>query len=109
MKLQQGQIWKKGNEYFRIVEWARLSIVYKQMSDLESREGPLQTATLGDGATAHAVVGSPCGANYVRITAVALAMAAVPAFLVYQEPDFGSATSASLMALSKRESSLLAR
>lgn len=41
MKLQQGQIWQKGDEYFRIVEWARLMIEYKLMKDLETKEGTL--------------------------------------------------------------------
>lgn len=45
MKLQQGQVWKKGDRYYRIVEWARLSIGYKLMSDLESGEGAHHTAT----------------------------------------------------------------
>jgi hypothetical protein len=39
MKLQQGQIWKQGEDYYRIVEWQRLSIDYKLMTDLESGEG----------------------------------------------------------------------
>lgn len=38
-KLQQDQVWKKGAEYFRIVEWARLTIEYKVMTDLETKEG----------------------------------------------------------------------
>jgi hypothetical protein len=41
MKLQQGQIWKKGEEYFRIVEWARLSIKYKVMTDPISAAGTM--------------------------------------------------------------------
>lgn len=39
MKLEQGQIWKKGEEYLLITVWARLEIEYKKMSDLETREG----------------------------------------------------------------------
>jgi hypothetical protein len=39
MKLEQGQIWKKGDEYLRIVEWARLSIEYKAMKDPATKEG----------------------------------------------------------------------
>lgn len=39
MKLQQGQLWKKGNEYIRIVNWARLDIEYKVITDLGSGEG----------------------------------------------------------------------
>jgi hypothetical protein len=41
MKLQQGQLWKKGSEYIRIVNWARLEIEYKTMTDLESGKGTL--------------------------------------------------------------------
>lgn len=39
MKLQQGQLWKKGEEYIRIVNWERLAIDYKLITDLESGEG----------------------------------------------------------------------
>ena len=39
MKLEQGQIWKQGDDYLRIVEWARLSIEYKLMKNPASREG----------------------------------------------------------------------
>lgn len=39
MKLQQGQIWKQGDAYFHIVEWARMSIGYKAMEDPDSTEG----------------------------------------------------------------------
>ena len=45
MKLQQGQIWKQGDDFFRIVEWARLSIEYKLMKDPESGEGARHTVT----------------------------------------------------------------
>jgi hypothetical protein len=41
MRLQQGQTWKQGDNYYRIVEWARMSITYKTMTDLESREGTM--------------------------------------------------------------------
>lgn len=41
MKLQQGQLWKKNDEYIRIVQWARLAIEYKVFTDLESGEGTL--------------------------------------------------------------------
>ena len=33
MKLEQGQLWKTDDAYFRIVEWARLSVRYKIMTD----------------------------------------------------------------------------
>lgn len=45
MKLQQGQIWKKGDDYYRIVEWARLAITYKHLTDLETKEGEVDTVT----------------------------------------------------------------
>ncbi|MEP4078181.1 hypothetical protein [Haloferula sp.] len=41
MKLQQGQLWKKDNEYIRIVHWERFAIEYKSMTELESGEGTL--------------------------------------------------------------------
>lgn len=39
MRLHQGQIWKKGGDYYRIVQWARHAIEYKHMTDLETKEG----------------------------------------------------------------------
>ena len=45
MKLEQGQIWKKGDEYLRIVEWARLSIEYKVMKDPVTKEGTMHRAS----------------------------------------------------------------
>ncbi len=39
MKLEQGQIWKQGENYLRIVEWARMHIEYKIMKDPVSKEG----------------------------------------------------------------------
>ena len=39
MKLEQGQIWKQGDDYIRIVEWGRMSIEYKSMKDPASKEG----------------------------------------------------------------------
>ena len=39
MKLQQGQVWKAGDEYLRIVELHRLEVKYKSMRDLLTREG----------------------------------------------------------------------
>jgi hypothetical protein len=39
MKLEQGQIWKKDDDFYRIVEWGRLSIEYKAMKDPASGEG----------------------------------------------------------------------
>lgn len=45
MHLEQGQIWKKGDEYFRIVTWERLAIEYKAMNDPDSKEGTLHQVT----------------------------------------------------------------
>ena len=39
MKLEQGQIWKQGEDYLRIVAWERLSIDYKISRDPSSKEG----------------------------------------------------------------------
>lgn len=39
MKLQQGQVWKVGEEYVRVVELDRLEVKYKVMRDLETKEG----------------------------------------------------------------------
>lgn len=45
MKLEQGQVWKKGEDYYRIVERERLSIEYKHILDLVTREGTLHGVT----------------------------------------------------------------
>lgn len=45
MKLEQGQIWKQGEDFIRIVTWARESIVYKTMKDPIAKVGTTQTAT----------------------------------------------------------------
>lgn len=45
MKLEQGQIWRKGDDYFRIVEWQRLAIQYKQLKNPFSGEGSMFYAT----------------------------------------------------------------
>lgn len=39
MKLQQGQVWKKGGIYFRIVHLERLEVEYKMISDLVTKIG----------------------------------------------------------------------
>ena len=39
MKLQQGQIWQKGNNYYRITEWSRMIIQYKHTHDANLKEG----------------------------------------------------------------------
>ena len=39
MKLQQGQIWKQGDQYLRIVYLGRLEVEYKAVRNLATREG----------------------------------------------------------------------
>ena len=39
MKLQQGQVWKKGGEYIRIVRLERLEVEYKSMASLACKDG----------------------------------------------------------------------
>ena len=39
MKLCQGQIWKQGREYIRIVRLERLNVEYKSLASLASKEG----------------------------------------------------------------------
>jgi hypothetical protein len=48
MKLEQGQIWKKGDEYIRIVEWARMSIQYKVMKNPATKIGTVHQAKKKD-------------------------------------------------------------
>lgn len=48
MKLEQGQIWKKGDEYIRIVERARMSIEYKLMKNPASKIGSMHHAKKKD-------------------------------------------------------------
>jgi hypothetical protein len=45
MKLEQGQVWKKENEHFRIVKWSRETIVYKVLPAPETKGGTQQTVT----------------------------------------------------------------
>lgn len=45
MKLEQGQIWSKNDIYYLIVTWARLHIEYKEMMDLETREGTIHNVS----------------------------------------------------------------
>ncbi len=45
MHLEQGQVWKQGDEYLRIVKWERMAIEYKVMPDLESGEGTFHRVT----------------------------------------------------------------
>ena len=39
MRLQQGQVWKTSNRYVRIVALERLSVDYKMLEDIESKDG----------------------------------------------------------------------
>lgn len=39
MKLCQGQVWKQGGEYIRIVRLERLEVEYKSMASLAGKEG----------------------------------------------------------------------
>lgn len=45
MKLEQGQIWKQGETFYRIVVRERLSVEYKAMTAPESGEGTRHTVT----------------------------------------------------------------
>ena len=48
MKLCQGQIWKSGKEYIRIVKLERLTVEYKSMASLTTREGTLHQTSKKD-------------------------------------------------------------
>jgi hypothetical protein len=39
VKLQQDQVWKTGTGYLRIVRLERLSVSYKSLKDLATRDG----------------------------------------------------------------------
>lgn len=39
IKLHQGQVWKQGQEYIRIVRLERLEVEYKSLMSLASNEG----------------------------------------------------------------------
>ncbi len=39
LKLQQDQVWKTGDSFLRIVRLERLSVAYKALRDLSSRDG----------------------------------------------------------------------
>lgn len=45
MKLEQGQIWKKDADYYRIVRWTRMAIDYKAMADPAAKEGTVHKVT----------------------------------------------------------------
>jgi hypothetical protein len=48
MKLCQGQTWKQGQHYLRIVRLERLEVEYKSMTSLTTREGTLQVTSKKD-------------------------------------------------------------
>lgn len=39
MKLQQGQVWKNGSEYLRIVHLERLEVEYKSILNMITKDG----------------------------------------------------------------------
>ena len=39
LKLQQGQVWKRGNEFIRIVQLSRLEVAYKIVNNLKTGAG----------------------------------------------------------------------
>jgi hypothetical protein len=45
IQLAQNQLWKKGDQYFRIVIWERLAIRYKLTDSAEATEGTLHDVT----------------------------------------------------------------
>ena len=48
MKLCQGQTWKQGQQYIRIVRLERLEVEYKSMFSLTTKEGPVQVTSKKD-------------------------------------------------------------
>jgi hypothetical protein len=48
MKLCQGQIWKQGREYIRIVRLERLAVEYKSLASPASKEGTLHATSKKD-------------------------------------------------------------
>lgn len=48
MKLRQGQIWKRGDEYLRIVTLDRLAVGYKSLLDPKTKDGSHHQATKKD-------------------------------------------------------------
>jgi hypothetical protein len=45
IKLQQDQLWKKGDRFLRITALERLAVEYKEMADLETKEGERHVLT----------------------------------------------------------------
>jgi hypothetical protein len=48
MKLCQGQVWKSGKEYVRIVKLERLAVEYKSLPNLGNKEGTLHQTSKKD-------------------------------------------------------------
>ena len=48
MKLCQGQVWKQGKEYIRIVRLERLEVEYKSQPSPNSKEGTRHTTSKKD-------------------------------------------------------------
>jgi hypothetical protein len=48
LKLQQGQVWKHGAEFIRIVQLGRMEVGYKVLKDLHSGEGAHQHTSKKD-------------------------------------------------------------
>jgi hypothetical protein len=45
IQLQQGQLWKQGEKYYRIVIWERLAIQYKETDSADAAEGTIHDVT----------------------------------------------------------------
>ncbi len=45
LKLRQGQVWKRDDDFIRIVHLEKLEVKYKTMKNLESGEGEHRTST----------------------------------------------------------------
>ena len=48
MKLCQGQVWKQGHQYIRIVKLERLVVAYKSLPNLGNKEGTLHQTSKKD-------------------------------------------------------------
>ena len=48
LKLQQGQVWKHGDEFIRIVKLERLAVEYKILKDLSKSGGTHQETSKKD-------------------------------------------------------------
>jgi hypothetical protein len=48
MKLYQGQLWKQGKEFIRIVRLERLEVEYKSLASPASKEGTMRVTSKKD-------------------------------------------------------------